>query len=110
MAFASVYYYQSSMLNELYGEYIFKVSPFFRDISQNFIDCAIAAYPWDNIKFTLKGTCAPPHVILMSKMEELMRNFRECALISRMASLQRWIVEVLGGLKPTLTKQLNILK
>ena len=64
-------------LNELHGECSFRASPFFRNIPQDFIDCARVAYPWDNTKFTLKVTDVPPHVIRMANMEELVKKFHE---------------------------------
>ena len=47
----------------------------FRDIPQEILDCAVIAYPWNSTESTPKITGVPPHVILMSKMEDLVMKF-----------------------------------
>ena len=77
MAFACICYHRDYLRDAMDVECRFQASPFFRDIPQEFIDCAKVAYPWNSTEYTPKVTGVPPHVLLMAKMEELMIRFKE---------------------------------
>ena len=63
-------------MNEyLHTQCRFRASALFRDIPQKILDCAVIAYPWNSTEFTPKITGVPPHVLLMSKMENLLIKF-----------------------------------
>ena len=73
--FASICFHQDYLSSNLHTECRFRASSFFRDIPQEFLDCAMIAFPWNSTQDTPKITGVPPHVLLISKVEELLQKF-----------------------------------
>ena len=75
--FGSICYHHEYLSDYMHDECRFRASCFFRNLPQEFIDCAKISYPWESNEFAPKSTGVPPHVLLMSKMEELMIKFND---------------------------------
>ena len=77
MLFATLCYHVDYLNDHLHTECRFRASALFRDIPQEILDCAVIAYPWNATEFTPIITGVPPHVLLMSKMENLLMKFEK---------------------------------
>ena len=73
--FATIYFHQEYLNLNLHTECRFRASSFFKDIPQEFLDCAMIAFPWTSTQDTPKITGVPPHVLLMAKVETLLQKF-----------------------------------
>ena len=60
--FATICYHQDYLVRNMHEEYSFCVSPFLKDIPDNFISVSRVAYPWNATKENLKLTGVPPRV------------------------------------------------
>lgn len=74
--FASIYYHFKYLKFNLQNEYRLRAIPFLYNIAQDFLDCTFIAYLWNRSECTHKVTGVPPHILLISKIDELIHTFQ----------------------------------
>ena len=81
--FASICYHHTFLDKNLHPNNPFRNAAIFKDIPKDVRDCSRTAYPWSSTADTPQITGVPPHILIMSELEEVKRMLSDLKVTMR---------------------------